>query len=181
MENTSILNIADIFRKATMEVIERSCNLKLISSKTAQIISTIEISKDVGSFVSFNGNYGGLMVINFDGDAALEIASANLRSMGLPDEEIPTYHLADDVISTIGELTNHIVGKARTNMETKYDLIARSNIPAVVPVTVPIGLVIKGPSVEGSQCVRLVFRTPQNHHFHMEICSETALFQDLPD
>lgn len=177
--DTSILKIAEVFQKAAIETIARSCHVAVTVSKTAQLIPAVEISKQVGSFVSFTGNYNGLMVINFEGETALELVSASLRAMGMPESEIPGHALADDVLSSIGELTNHIVGKARNSMQQKYDLVARSNIPAVVPVTTPIGLVFKGGGLEESECVRLSFRTPNNNQFHMEICSEPAQFVEL--
>lgn len=181
MKDTSILMIAAIFKNAVCDVIERSCKLSIEASKTAQMVPAIEISKDLGSFVSFSGDYGGLMVLNFDGDAALELVIASLKKMGMPKEDIPTFHLADDVISSIGELTNHIIGKARLDMQTKFELTARTNIPAVVPVTTPIGLMFKGASIEGNQCVRVAFHTPENHRFHMELTIEPTLFANLPE
>ncbi len=181
MQKTSILLVAHVFQKAACEVISRSCSMEVTVAKTAQIIPSIEISKDIGAFVTFSGNYSGVMVINFTGDAALELVTSSLVAMGMPEEDIPSHHLADDVLSSIGELTNHIIGKARADMKTEYDLVAHANIPAVVPVTAPIGLVFKGNGLEGYSCIRLAFSTPQNHHFHMEITLEPALFEKLPE
>ncbi|MBF0279397.1 MAG: DUF3334 family protein [SAR324 cluster bacterium] len=179
MSETSILLVAEIFKKSIQEVIARSCNLDVPAAKTAQIIPNVGISKEIGSFVSFDGDYSGLMVLNFEGEAALEIVTTSLKVMGMPAEDIPSHYLSDDVVNTIGELTNHIIGKARTTMQSTYDLTAHSNIPAVVPVTAPIGLVFKAATLDGNSCVRIVFRTPQNHHFHMEMTTEPSLFVPL--
>lgn len=177
---TSILPVAGIFAKAAREVIERSCQLDIAVGKTAQFISTIQISEDIGAFVSFNGNYSGLMVMNFEGDAALELVTSSLKTIGMPDDEIPSHYMADDVRNSIGELVNHIIGKVRTKIQEKYDLAAKATIPAVLPIATPIGLYFKTATSEGHPCVRIVFRTPGNHRFHMELTMEPSLFINLP-
>ncbi|MBF0238479.1 MAG: DUF3334 family protein [SAR324 cluster bacterium] len=178
--NTSILTIASIFKDALKEVIERSCQLKVSVSKTAQFIPGIQLSEDIGAFVNFWGNYKGLMVLNFSGDAALELVTAALRNMGMPEDEIPTHYMSDDVRGALGELVNHIIGKARTDIQNKFELVAHATIPAVVPITTPIGLYFKTTtSSDGHPCVRLSIRTPQNHRFHMELTTEPTLFTTL--
>jgi len=39
----------------------------------------------------------------------------------------------------------------------------------------------KGASLGGNQCVRVSFRTPENHYFHMELTVESTLFTELPE
>lgn len=179
MVNTSILPIANLFGKAVQEMIQRSCRLHLHQSKTAQFISAIQISEDLGAFVSFHGNYNGLMVMNFEGNAALEIVQESLITLGMPKEEIPSHYTSDDVRSSIGELVNHIIGKARTMVQHEYDLVAHATIPAVVPVTNPIGLIFKTALTEPHPCIRLSYHTPKSHRFHMELTLEPMLFASL--
>ena len=173
---TSILEIAGVFGSAIKNVIERSCHLKISIAKTAQFIPTIQLSEDIGTFVSFSGNYNGLMVLNFTGEAALELVTASLKVMGMPEEDIPTHYMADDVRGSLGELVNHIIGKARTDIQQEYELIAHATIPAVVPITTPIGLYFKASTAATHPCVRLSLRTPGNHRLHMELTIEPTLF-----
>lgn len=174
MKETSILTVATITGQAIRETILKSCKLDVVPAKTSQFIPSVQICEDLGAFVSFSGNYNGLLVINFEGAAALEVVAANLRTMGIPESEIPTHFMADDVRNTIGELVNHIIGKARNIVQTKFDLVATATIPAVVPVTTPIGLVFR--TNDSYPCVRIAFRTPGHHRFHMELAMEPTLF-----
>ncbi len=177
---TSILAVSSLFGKAVQDVIKSFCHLEVVVGKNAQFLSTIQISEDIGAFVSFNGNYSGLMVMNFEGDAALEIVNSSMKAMGMPEDEIPTHFMADDVRSSIGELVNHIIGNARAKIQEEYDLSAHATIPAVLPIATPIGLFFKTSVSEGHSCVRLVFRTPGGHRFHLELTMESSRFVELP-
>jgi CheY-specific phosphatase CheX len=179
--DTSILAVSKLFTEAVREVTKNFCKLEIIIGKNAQFISTIQISEDLGAFVSFNGNYSGLMVMNFEGEAALELVDSSLRAMGMPDDEIPSHYMADDVRSSIGELVNHIIGNVRAKIQEEYDLSASATIPAVLPVSIPIGLFFKSAIGEGHSCVRLVFRTPGNHRFHLELSMESSQIVALPE
>ncbi|MGK5093080.1 DUF3334 family protein [Deltaproteobacteria bacterium TL4] len=177
---TSILHISKIFRNAIINIIERSCQFKISASKTAQFVPSIQLSEQIGTFVSFHGNYGGLMVINFSGDAALEIVQASLKTMGMPEEDIPTHYMSDDVRNSLGELVNHIIGKARTDIQVHYELTAQATIPAVVPITTPIGLFFEKVASVDNPCIRLSFYTPGKNRFQMELTMEPSRFVNLP-
>ncbi len=118
------------------------------------------IAGDIGSFVSFKRDYNGILIMNFSGDAAVEIVSAYLKTMGMPEEDIPKNHTSDDVRNNIGEVVNQIIGKCRHLIQERYDLSAKSNIPAVVPITTPIGLTLESAHTEGQECVRISMSTP---------------------
>ena len=178
-KRSSILQVANIFAQSVQEVVARFCQMEVTHAKTAQFIQSIQISNDIGSFVSFFGDYKGLMVLNFAGDAALELVTASLNAMGMPASEMPSHFLSDDVINSIGELTNHIIGKSRTNVQNEYDLASQANIPAVVPVHTPIGLVFKDGTNSGYECVRIPFRTAANNSFYMELTMEPAIFVSM--
>lgn len=177
---SSILAVSGLFAKAVEEVIKNFCQIEIVTGKNAQFMSTIQISEDIGTFVSFTGNYGGLMVMNFEGDAALELVTSSMKAMGMPEEEIPTHYMADDVRNSIGELVNHIIGNARARIQEEYDLSANATIPAVIPVSTPIGLFFKTTLTEGQSCIRLVFRTPENHRVHLEFTMESNQIVELP-
>jgi len=179
-EESSIFAVSSLFAKAVREVLKNFCQLNVVVGKNAQFLSTIQISEDIGAFVSFNGNYSGLMVMNFEGEAALEIVSSSMKAMGMPEDEIPSHYMADDVRSSIGEFVNNIIGNARAKIQEEYDLSATATIPAVLPIATPIGLFFKSSITKGHDCVRLVFRTPGNHRFHLELTMESSQFVELP-
>lgn len=177
---TSILPVSALFAKAVQEVCKNFCQLEVTVGKNAQFLSTIQISEDLGAFVSFHGNYSGLMVMNFEGDAALELVNSSMKAMGMPEDEIPSHYMADDIRNSIGELVNHINGNVRAKIQEEFDLSANATIPAVIPVSIPIGLFFKSTINEGQSCVRMVFRTPSNYRFHLELAMESSHFAELP-
>ncbi len=177
---SSILAISSLFAKAALEVIEKFCKVEVTVGKNAQMLSTIQISEDIGAFASFHGNYSGLMVLNFEGEAALELVVSSMKNMGMPAEDIPTHYMADDVRSTIGELVNNIIGNARVMIQKKYDFSAVATIPAVLPIANPIGLFFKSSATDSNECIRLVFTTASGHRFHLELTMESSQFIELP-
>lgn len=177
--NTSVLDIAQLFGETVRDVISRSSGLEVVMSKTVQIVPTVRLSEDIGAFVSFFGNYHGLMALNFQGAAALEIVSTTLRKMGMDDEEIPTHPEAEDVRNAVGELTNHCIGVARIGMQKRYDLSADASIPAVVPLAGLYRLELKAVMRRDDPCVRVMFTTPGHNRFHMELCVESMLMTNM--
>ena len=176
----SMLSVSSLFAEATQEIIEKFCKIEVKVGKNAQFLSTVQISEDIGAFASFHGNYSGLMVLNFEGEAALELVASSMRSMGMPESEVPSHYMADDVRGTIGELVNNIIGDARVKIQNKFDLSATATIPAVLPIATPIGLVFKSSSTDGNVCIRLVFTTPESHRFHLELNMEGSQIVALP-
>lgn len=177
--NSSLVVVAKLFGKIVQEIVARSCRLKIGMAKTAQFMQSLQLCEDIGAFVSFNGAYNGLLVLNFQGEAALEIVSASFRAMGLPENEIPTHYMSENVRNGIGELLNQIIGAARAEIQSKYELSAEANIPAVVPVTTPIGLIFKSSIAEQMGCVRLSFQTANLHRFHMDLTLEPTQFLSI--
>ena len=179
LPNTSTLDFVKIFAKATKELIQGSTGKQIHVSKTALQISGIQMSGDIGAFVTFNGDYSGIMVLNFDGAAALEIVQDSLLRLGLPQEDVPTHFSNDEVRNNIGEVTNQVVGKCRTMVQDKYDLSARANIPAVVPITVAVSLSMVAKEPTELECTRIAFTTAKRNKFFMELALEPILTSPL--
>lgn len=172
MFESSIIEFSTFFCKATQKIIEAATGLKVQESKTFQRISNVKIEGDIGSFVSFKGDYNGILIMNFNGDSALEIVTAYLKTMGMPDSEIPTNHTAEDVRNNIGEIVNQIMGKSRKMIQKQFDLSATANIPAVVPITMPIGLILESTHAEKQECIRIALSTPSSNRFYIELSME---------
>lgn len=179
--SSAILIVGKIFSNAAREVIQAATGLEIQISHTVQKVKNVQITEDIGGFVSFAGDYNGILVMNFQAEAALEIAQAYLRMMGMPEEEIPTHHHADDLRSNIGEIINQIIGKGRQMVQEKFNLVARSNTPAVVPVTIPIGMMLESSQLANNDCIRISFSTTSLRRFHMEISMESTEFIRLAD
>lgn len=179
--SSSILIIGKIFSNAAKEVIKAASGIDIQVSQTVQRVRNVQITEALGSFVSFAGDYNGILVMNFEAESALEICQCYLRSMGLPEEDIPTHHHADELRSNIGEIVNQIIGKGRQQVQEKFNLVAKSNTPAVVPVTIPIGMILESSQMDHNHCIRISFSTGNLHRFHMEISMENSDFVKLED
>lgn len=171
------LEVVKLFSRAVRDIVQRSTGAAIHVSKTAMQVSGVQITGRIGSFVAFSGDYSGIMILNFEEDAALEIVGDSLRNMGLPDEDIPKHAGSDEVRQNIGELSNQCVGKCRALVEERYDLSSFANIPAVVPITVPIALTMVSKEPKAFECVRVSFTTKKRAKFYMELALEpfTAL------
>jgi len=171
-ETTSTLEFVKLFSAGVKNIIERSTGKNVHVSRTAMKVSGVQVAGRIGAFVAFNGDYNGIMILNFEGDAALEIVGDSLLNMGLQEEDVPKHVGSDEVRQNIGELTNQCVGKCRSMVEEKYDLSSFANIPAVVPITVSISLTMVSKEPANLECVRVCFTTEKRNKFYMELALE---------
>lgn len=176
----ALLDFAREFGDTACQVVFRSSGLDLVVSSTAQFVPFPRLSGDLASFVTFHGDYRGLMVLNFEGATALEIAQAVLRRAGLEAHELPSHFASEVARGAIGELTNQVVGHARQVIQKRFDLSADANIPAVVPMQSMEGIELHASGWQNAHCVRLAFRTPSMRRFHMELALEAAAPVGLP-
>ncbi|MBI4665947.1 MAG: DUF3334 family protein [Nitrospinae bacterium] len=175
LAKTSTLDFVKIFSRAVRDLVQGSTGKPINVSKTAMQITGIQITGAIGAFVTFSGDYSGIMVLNFEGETALELVQDSLTRMGLSKEDIPTHYGNDEVRNNIGEMTNQIIGKCRTMVQDIYDLSARANIPAVVPITVPVALSMVAKEPRDLECVRVSFTTAKRNKFYMELALEPIL------
>lgn len=179
MPESSVIEFSTFFSKATQDTIKTATGLEINVSNTYQRIQHIMIAGDIGSFVSFKGDYNGILIMNFSGDAAIEIVSAYLKTMEMPDKDIPKDHTSEDVRNNIGEIVNQIIGRCRQLIQQRYDLSAKANIPAVVPITTPIGLTLESALTEGQECVRVSMSTPSSNRFYIELSMEPSQLVEI--
>jgi CheY-specific phosphatase CheX len=165
----STLDFVKLFSRSIKSLIGNSTGISLHVAKSAIRISGIQMLGDISTFVAFKGDYSGIMILNFEGNAALELVGGYLTTLGLGEEDIPKHFANDDVRNNIGEMTNQLIGRCRTSVEEAYDLSAKANIPAVVPITVPIALGMMTTEANRLDCVRVSFTTPKRNRFYMEL------------
>jgi len=175
LDKTSTLEFVKVFSAAVRDLMQGQTGKPVQVSKTAMHITGIQMTGDIGAFVTFNGDYSGIMVLNFEGATALELVQDTLSRLGLPKEDIPTHHSNEEVRNNIGEFTNQAIGKCRTMIQDKFDLSARANIPAVVPITVPISLSMVAKDPKDLEYVRVSFTTMKRNKFYMELALEPIL------
>jgi hypothetical protein len=177
---SSILDFARQFGETTAEIILKSAALPVQFSATAQYVPFPRLTGDLACFVTFHGDYSGLLVLNFEGPSALELTHAILARAGLGRHELPSHWATENARGAIGELTNQIVGHARQAIQKRWDLSADANIPVVVPLQGLRGLELHAGGWGEEQCIRLGFRTPGQKRFHIELALEAAAPVALP-
>ncbi len=176
MARTSTINeVAKIFCQAVKEVLESSTGSKIKYAPTIQKVPSISLKPDLGCFVQFTGDYCGLFIMNFSGEAALELYQRAMKFLGLPEEELAKDYTADDVVNFIGEMVNQIIGNARRKVESRFGLIATNNQPKAITITAAITLSV-ATMIDRPLCRRLAFRTEGGHSFYVEMNMEQTEF-----
>jgi len=167
--------VSKIMCQATKEVLETSTGKSIVYSNTIQKIPRVHLKPEIGCFVLFNGDYSGLMIMNFDAKAALEIYKTSMMKMGLPEEDLAIEYTADEVVDSIGELINQVIGKVRSQVENQYGLVATNTQPKAIALNSAIILSIDGHDVSRDFCRRLSFKIG-NFPFHIELSLEQTEF-----
>ncbi len=168
--------ISKIFGQATKEIIGGSSGVEVYFAPTIQKIAGIHLKPDIGCFVQFAGDYSGLVIINFTRDAAMDFYRQSMLFMGLPEDELAIDHTSDDVVDSIGEMVNQLVGKARQLVQDKYGLSAYNSQPKAICLMEQVTLSIDSLVTQKNQCRRLAFRMSGKYPFHIELFLEYTEF-----
>ena len=168
----SIDEISKIFLTTVQTTLETTTKNEVIYSSTIQKTPKISMKPDLTSFVQFNGDYNGLVVMNFSADAAFEIYKSYMNAMGMPKEEIAASVASPEVSDTIGEITNQIMGCTVKEIEEKFNLNAVFGQPKALTLNSAITLVIDSDYRENR---RLSFKIG-NYSFRVEIAMEHTEF-----
>jgi CheY-specific phosphatase CheX len=168
----SIDEISKIFLKTARNTLEISTQQEITYSSTIQKTPKVSMKPDLTCFVQFNGDYNGLVVINFSADAAFKIYKSYMTAMGMPKDEIAKTVFSPDVSDTIGEITNQLMGQLIKNVEEKYALNAEFGQPKALTLSSSVTLVIDSDYGENR---RLSFRIG-NYSFRIEIAMEHTEF-----
>lgn len=169
--------ISGILCSSASNVLRKSTQKKIDYSRTIQSIPKIAMKPEVGSFVQLSGDYNGLFVANFTGEAALNIYRSYMLAMGIPESELSGDYHSGEVLDSIGEVVNQIMGKFMKSVEEEYQLTAYCGQPKVIALNSSITLQI---DAEDSENRRLSFNI-ENHHFIFEVSMEKTEFITLPE
>lgn len=168
----SIDKISKIFLETARQTLETSTKQEVTYSSTIQKTPKVSMKPDLTCFVQFNGDYNGLVVMNFSADAAFAIYKSYMKAMGMPKEELATSVASPEVTDTIGEITNQVMGRLTKDIEEKYDLNAVFGQPKALTLNSSITLVIDSDYGENR---RLSFKIG-NYSFRIEIAMEHTEF-----
>ena len=168
----SIDEISKIFLKTAQATLEATTKQDVTFSSTIQKTPKISMKPDLTSFVQFNGDYNGLVVMNFSADAAFAIYKSYMKAMGMPKEELATSVTSPEVSDAIGEITNQIMGHLVKEIEDKFNLNVVFGQPKALTLNSAITLVIDSDYRENR---RLSFKIG-NYSFRIEIAMEHTEF-----
>ncbi len=168
----SIDEISKIFLKTAQKTLETNTKQDVTYSTTIQKIPKVSMKPDLTCFVQFDGDYIGLVVMNFSADAAYEIYEKYMLSMGMPKEELATGLSSAEVTDSIGEITNQIMGQVVKDVGETFDLNAVFGQPNALTLNSAITLVIDADFAENR---RLSFKIG-NYSFRIEIAMEHTEF-----
>lgn len=164
--------IANLFCQGTKKTLDKSTGKVLKYSNTIQAIPKVSLRPDIGCFVQFTGDYSGLVVMNFSGEAAMELYRSYMTNMGMPTEELATDFTSAEVVDTIGEMTNQIMGRSLRMVESAYDLTSYMGQPKAIALNSAITLT---PDSEYQESRRIAYSL-ETHRFYMEISLERTEF-----
>ena len=172
LENLSIDEIAKIFLKTTQKTLNTATKKEVSHSSTIQKISKVSMKPDLTCFVQFDGDYTGLVILNFTADAAYEIYEKYMTTMGIPKEELATSITSPEVADSIGEITNQLMGQLIKDVDDNFELNAVFGQPKALTLNSAITLVIEAHYAENR---RLSFKIG-NYSFRIEIAMEHTEF-----
>ena len=171
----SIDEISRIFLKTAQKTLETGTGQEVTYSATIQKIPKVSMKPDLTCFVQFDGDYIGLVILNFSADAAFEVYKKYMLNMGMPKDELANSISDPEVADTIGELTNQLMGQLIKDVEDRFNLNAVLGQPKALTLNSAITLVIDAYYAENR---RLSFKIG-NYSFRIEIAMEGTEFIDV--
>ena len=153
---------------------------KIHYSAMVQRITKIGLKPDIGCFVLFDGGFSGLVVLNFAGDAALEIYEKYMLSMGMPKSELASSFTSDEVSNILGELMNQIVGDFTGKVRRELQTNITQNQPKMLVLNKQVMLSVDTP-LDRPEIRRVSFFTEKNNIFYLELAIDRTEFIKLHD
>ncbi|MDD1780635.1 DUF3334 family protein [Enterovibrio sp. ZSDZ35] len=183
MRKTKIITSEDILLKlcqSVTAVLTKATDTPIHHSAMVQKISKTSLKPDFGCFVLFDGGFSGLVVINFEAKAALEVYQKYMSHMGIPQEELATLHTSDEVADVLGELMNQIVGDFTGKVRRSLHTNITQNQPKMMAINKNINVTVDS-NIERPQARRVSFSTEDNNIFYLELSMERTEFIQLEE
>ena len=166
--------------ESACEVLTKASGNNITYSAMVQKITKTCLRPDVSSFVLFDGGFNGLVVTNFTSDAALEIYQDYMRNMGMPESEISSNHMSDDVSNVLGELMNQLVGDFTFKVREQLQTHITQSQPKMMAITKLVQISVDT-AMDRPQMRRVTFSTASNNIFYLEFAMDKTEFIQLHD
>jgi CheY-specific phosphatase CheX len=161
-------------------VLNVATHSKIHYSAMVQRITKIGLKPDIGCFVLFDGGFAGLVVLNFDGDTAMEIYEKYMLNMGMPKSELASSFTSDEVANILGELMNQIIGDFTGRVRRELQTNITQNQPKMLVLNKQVVLSVDTP-LDRPEMRRVSFFTPKNNIFYLELAMDRTEFIKLHD
>ena len=167
----TVNEIVKILCKAGKEVLESGTNSPISISPAILQVPNTQMRPDIGCFAEFSGDFSGLVILNFEARAAVELYRKYMLALGMPEEDLAQAHTSDDVINSIGEIANQILGRFRAILEQIFKVNINNHQPRAVIISKSIQTSI---GAEGSeqQSRRISIKTEERNRFYIELSVE---------
>lgn len=149
-------------------------------SGMVQRISKTCLRPDIGCFVLFDGGFTGLLVINFSAQAAMEIYSSYLLSMGMSKDELARSYTSDEVANVMGELMNQVAGDFTSKIRRELQTHITQNQPKMLVLNKQIMLSVDA-NLDQPETRRVTFYTASNNIFYLELAMDRTEFVKIVD
>jgi CheY-specific phosphatase CheX len=163
---------------SVIRVLNVAMQSKIHYSAMVQRITKIGLKPDIGCFVLFDGGFSGLVVLNFDGNTAMEIYEKYMLHMGMPKSELAGSFTSDEVANILGELMNQIVGDFTGKVRRELQTNITQNQPKMLVLTKQVMLSVDTP-LDRPEMRRVSFFTEQNNIFYLELAIDRTEFIKL--
>ena len=162
------------------KVLTLATHTQIQYSGMVQRISKTCLKPDIGCFVLFDGGFSGLVILNFSGEAAMEMYQNYMVSMGMPREELASSYTSDEVSNVMGELMNQVLGDFTSKVRRELQTHITQNQPKMLVLNKQVQLSVDA-NLDRPEARRVTFYTGKNHIFYLELAMDHTQFIKLYD
>ena len=162
------------------KVLTMATHSQIHYSAMVQRISKTCLKPDIGCFVLFDGGFSGLVIINFSAQAAMELYTSYMRSMGIPEDSLAGSFTSDDVANVMGELMNQIVGDFTGKIERELETHVTQSQPKMLALNRQVVLSVDA-NLDKPEARRVTFYTGGHNLFYLELAIDRTEFIPLRD
>lgn len=149
-------------------------------SGMVQRINKTCLKPDIGCFVLFDGGFSGLVILNFTGEAAMELYESYMLNMGMNKANLARSYTSDEVGNVMGELMNQVLGDFTSKVRRELQTHITQNQPKMLVLNKQVQLSVDA-NLDHPEARRVTFYTSKNHIFYLELAVDRTEFVKLYD
>ena len=182
-EKTVVFGTEDVLVSlcdSVTKVLTLATHSQIRYSAMVQRITKTCLKPDIGCFVLFDGGFSGLVIINLSAQAAMELYTSYMRSMGIPEDSLASSFTSDEVANVMGELMNQIVGDFTSKVGRELQTHITQNQPKMLAINKQVMLSVDA-NLDQAESRRVTFYTGGGNIFYLELAIDRTEFIKLYD